>query len=617
AEVDGMKRLLMKSREGSLNATEWRALRALTRQGEVWMPERGTLAGRSVEALSQRGTLDRENTEVVGGLLARLDDVCEYLSHHQAGWREAGTRSRVEATLPMQGGRQVEVERYVLPASAFGAHFVNGYPSEESLRQHGAARYSHLPGLSGVTLTNARGEVLFAGLRHDLFPGGELNDKLLARLTDEELKNVIGINFLGIQPDCPPVLQGAVASGLFSIFRSAGENSRLSEGKSRGLAKLQNSAHQFAVSDLAAAVFVCDPKAVRADLRGELKPVKLFSMALLKPGDVELWRGQHERLSALGDDGTIQVNLPSDERPLHSQVMVRQFALCVGKDPAAQRQCLAVNREAGMRLLGPLESPGLGGDLKASLELRKGIIDRHLRMRTAAQEDYRQLVRDLGSTHWKSKSSYGRLCLLDLEAKRMHRSVSAVEKLGTQVKARLTPEGDWPSRAAAQRQVAARLALIGYLMDETPVLSCAGGSNLVGRLEADINFLAAVTDCAGGVPPEIEPDRRLLQPAPAAFESPASPSGQGGGLATGPARESDMRVIRGMSLPVKLAGGRLVKSGFKVNLLQKLPAADQPSETTRKPMRSRMDGDRNPDVWLEPRPRGAPADYRSDISDVQ
>ena len=209
------------------------------------------------------------------------------------------------------------------------------------------------------------------------------------------------------------------------------------------------------------------------------------------------------------------------------------------------------------------------------------------------------------------------MCWLERAASRMERSVSALEKLGTQVKAMWTPEGSWPSEAVAQRQVAARLALIGYLMDETAVLSCAGGSNRVSRLESDINFLAAVTDSAQGVPPEIDMDRHLWRHVLAAFESPASPSGRGGEFATGPAEESGITGFRGLNVPVKLAGGRLVKSGFKVDLLLKSPPGERRSETDREPMRSRADGDRNPDVWLRQRPRDVSRVSGSDISGVQ
>ena len=617
AEVDGMKRLLMKSREGSLDAAEWRELRDLTRQGELCMAVRIMIVRGSLDPLARRGVFNRENRQLVSGLMVRLDDVHEYLSHHQSGWMEAGTRSRVEATLPLQGGRKVEVERFVLPGPAFGAHFEDGYPSEESLRKHGAARYSHLPGLSAVALTNARGEVLFSGLRHDLFPGGELNDDRLGGLTHEELRNVIGALVLNDTSDCPRALQQGMASRIFATLTSSTERAPRLMAKSAALSKLRHTAHRLAVDELVLAAFVGKRSALRSDLSGEVAPLNLFAIALLKPGDVELWRGQYDELSRFEGVGRVMAKLTRDEGAEHAEVTLRQFAFCVGQDPAAQRQCRTVNREAGLRLLGPLDSPEPGGDLKSDLDFKKGIISGYSRALATAQKDHRELVGVLGSTHWKAKSGYRQLCLLELVTRRMEQSASALEKLGRQVKAMRTPEGDWPSGAAAQRQVAARLALIGYLMNETAVLSCADGSNLVGRLEADINFLAAVTDSARGVPPEVELDRRLWQPVLAAFESPASPSGQGGGCATGPAEVPDMPGEPSLNVPVKLAGGRLVKSGFKVDLLQKVPAADQLSETNREPIRSRSDGGRNPDVWLEPRPRVASVVSGSDISDVQ
>ena len=616
AEVEGMQRLLMKSRDGSLDADDWREFRSLALSCVFCAPLRQSMVLCVIEQLTQPGVFNRKDTEAVIGMLARLDDVDEYLTFHQADWLEAGTRSRVKATLPLQGGKQVEVERFVMPGRAIGAHFVRGYPSEASLREQGVARYSHAPGLSAVALTNAGGEVLYSGLRHDLFPAGELNDELFRRLTDEELSNVIGVLFLDSEPDCPQSWHEEVASEILTILRSAGAGAPVREAKSAALSKLQRSAHRLAAGDLASAAVLGSRAAVGAEVRGEAASIKLVSIALLKPADLELWRGQHHALSMLRSIGRINVKFERDECREIGRAGVRQFAFCVGKDPASQRMCRAVNRDAGVRLLGPLDSPEPGGDLKQQLDHQKATAGQYWRKHATAQSNYRQLVRAHGSTHWKSKSSYRQVCWLERAASRMERSVSALEKLGTQVKAMWTPEGGWPSEAVAQRQVAARLALIGYLMDETAVLSCAGGSNRVSRLESDINFLAAVTDSAQGVPPEIDMDRHLWRHVLAAFESPASPSGRGGGVATGPAEECDV-TVRGLSVPVKLAGGRLVKSGFKVDLLQKSPAAERPSETDREPVRSRADGDRNPDVWLRQRPRDVSRVSGSDISGVQ
>ena len=49
---------------------------------------------------------------------------------------------------------------------------------------------------------------------------------------------------------------------------------------------------------------------------------------------------------------------------------------------------------------------------------------------------------------------------------------------------------------------AARLALVAYLMGETPLLSCSTDRDYNKRLDAEVKILATVTDCRGGqVPP--------------------------------------------------------------------------------------------------------------------
>ncbi|MCY4564783.1 MAG: hypothetical protein OXE40_09935 [Gammaproteobacteria bacterium] len=617
AEFDGMQCLLMKSRECSLDAAEWRQIRGLTLQSILYMPMRQDRAHRLLDFLTQPGTFNRENTELLTGLMARLGDVWENLPIHLTAWLEAGTRSRVEATLPSKGGKRVAVERFVVSGRALGAHFVGGYPSPESFAGSGATRYSHLPGLSAVALTSAEDEALFSGLRHDLFPGADLNGKLLDRLTNKELRKVIKALVVRGDSEYTRTMQRRMAPAIFENLRPARASGRWLEVQSTALSNLRQSAHRLAVNDLATAAFVVRRSSGCEESVEDAARVKLFSIALLKPGDLELWRGQHNVLSRFGAVGDTEVQSEGGGQARRVQADCRQFAFCLGQDPAAQRLCRAVNRKAGLRLLGPLDSPEPGGDLKTHLDVTQATIRRNLKLRDKSQAGHRDLVERLGSTHWKSKSSYRSLCVLDQVIRRMERSVIALEKLDAQVKALRTPEGDWPSGAVAQRQVAARLALIGYEMGETAALSCAEGSDLVDRLESHISFLAAVADSAQGVPPEIDLDRRLWQPALAAFESPASPSGQGGELATGPAEVPDMPAGSSLNVPVILAGGRLVKSGFKVDLLQKVPAADQLSETSRGPIRSRTDGGRNPGVWLDQRPRRRPDVSGSDISDVQ
>ena len=617
AEVDRMQRLLRQSRKGSLNAAEWREISELFANSKVCQSLRCVGVKKMLEQLTSSSLCNRANTELLTAFLTRLDNVSEYLSFHQAGWLEAGTRSRIEAMLPLQGGKKVAVERYLLPRQAIGAHIRNGYPSEESSKEPGIDRYSTLPGMSAVALSNARGEVLFKGLRHDLFPGGELNDELLARLTDSELGNLIVGLVMSQLSDRPSTVQEKTVLMMMDTIRSDANSAVALEAKSMALSLLQQWAREMAGNDLLAAVLATN-RVKRAEENGEeVSPSRLFSIALLKPGDLKLWRHQHEEVSTIGKAGIIDVQLAAQERRLLGRVTTREFAFCVGEDPELQPLCRAVNRAAGMRLLGPPDSPEPGGDLKTALDAKQAIVRSIFAIRAKAQSDHRHLVRELGSTHGRAKSSHRRLCLLDGVARRLEGSAIALEKLGAQVKAMQTPQGDWPSGIAAQRQVAARLALIGYLMDETAVLSCAGGSNLVNRLESHINFLATVTDSAQGVPPEIVLDGRLWQPVLAAFGAPASPPGRGGRHATGPAGKPDSTKCSSLSVPVKWGGGSVAKSSFKVDLLQKFPAGDRHSETIREPRRARLAGNRDPDVWHEQRPQGAPGVSGSDISDVQ
>ena len=412
---------------------------------------------------------------------------------------------------------------------------------------------------------------------------------------------MIGALVLNDTSDCPRALQQGMASRIFATLTSSTERAPRLMAKSAALSKLRHTAHRLAVDELVLAAFVGKRSALRSDLSGEVAPLNLFAIALLKPGDVELWRGQYDELSRFEGVGRVMAKLTRDEGAEHAEVTLRQFAFCVGQDPAAQRQCRTVNREAGLRLLGPLDSPEPGGDLKSDLDFKKGIISGYSRALATAQKDHRELVGVLGSTHWKAKSGYRQLCLLELVTRRMEQSASALEKLGRQVKAMRTPEGDWPSGAAAQRQVAARLALIGYLMNETAVLSVphwqqpcrAAGSSIIisGRGHRQRARSSPEVNWTG-----------LWQPVLAAYESPASPSGQGVDVQRGRSRCStpgSPLVTCGDNC--RRAPGKSVSRSICCRRSRCRPAFR--NEPGTHPLTVGRGGS---DVWLEPRPRVAP-----------
>ena len=109
-----------------------------------------------------------------------------------------------------------------------------------------------------------------------------------------------------------------------------------------------------------------------------------------------------------------------------------------------------------------------------------------------------------------------RVTVLQAEMARLEKNARALEQAGQQLKDLWAEQEKWPTGADAYG-AAARLALVAYLMGETPVLSCPSGRDYNKRLDAEVKVLATVTDCRGGQVPPPDLDTDVWDTARAAF----------------------------------------------------------------------------------------------------
>ena len=137
---------------------------------------------------------------------------------------------------------------------------------------------------------------------------------------------------------------------------------------------LQSKARDSMLAEAAVASLILYPErfVVRSTERGVA--VDFFSIALLAPGDVEMWSGQHERFHRYADSNTEPIRvLVYDQQGRPSQVsvriQVRQFLLSAAeeRDNLGQLQGERL-AESVTRLLGPMDSAQVGGDVKAKLD---------------------------------------------------------------------------------------------------------------------------------------------------------------------------------------------------------------------------------------------------------
>ena len=102
---------------------------------------------------------------------------------------------RVRTTLPEATEKSVVVDSRIVPGKALAAHFAEDYTSN-GINCADRTQYKHVPNLALTTLTNAKGQTLFSGLRHGVIDAYNIDGKLLARLPDDELRDD-GRRFVG------------------------------------------------------------------------------------------------------------------------------------------------------------------------------------------------------------------------------------------------------------------------------------------------------------------------------------------------------------------------------------------------------------------------------------
>ena len=285
---------------------------------------------------------------------------------------------------------------------------------------------------------------------------------------------------------------------------------------------LRLEARASAYEDTVFAAILSDELRTSRLLSGRDIGVNLFSIALLAPGDVEAWGFQHDchRHAEPVEFMIAERGTNASTSLAKVDVNVRQYALSV--EPG--RPCLdgypAVGKRESERLLGPMDSLSPGGEVKAWLEYTESLIlDAH-----QAMADLQQLrdgtVGILGTNDSLPQT-------IDRQMARQKDDLTSLEKQGRtledaarQLKTLWAQSGNWPAGVPGHRMAAARLALIGFLMGETPLLSCAGGRDFITPLEEEVRFLATFADSQGGHLPPLNLPADLSREARKAFALP-------------------------------------------------------------------------------------------------
>ena len=485
--------LLQGMRTRLLTEAEWRELTFLVEQTRADTPRRLATATDRLDGLAGIGAPSSAEAEPLKASLQRFVAAHEFLTAQELPW--GSIVRRVE--LPPGPGTTstAVVESRVAPGTAFGSCLARGHPLDENASLVDTVLSGRVPGLAQTTLTNATGQILFRGLRRGFIGPPSPDLRALADLSDADLERLVSeLGMVKYQGESPENHRRRVAEHCRQI-----RIDYYAAVQAAWVCRYQASARMAKESDVAA--LCSDPDELQRAMGGETADIKLFDVSLFTQNDCLPWIRHHIwQAGTLPPLRSLQLRDPDGALcQVSVKACVRQFALCVeDRYDFSNHQGLT---EDVVQLLGGMDSREPGGDLLArvdELRSRAAQLGREL-----AAGDHAQ-VRTLppGALDQSvGPQARNRIDSLQAEMSRLDRQARALEQAGRQLKDLWCEHDGWPTGDEAYG-AAARLALVAYLMGETPVLSCPTDRDYNKRLDADVKILATVTDCRGGqVPP--------------------------------------------------------------------------------------------------------------------
>ena len=482
--------LLQKSQTELISDAEWRELAALiAAQHDPNSPLQAELNDRLVrltESAIPGSKIERMSHESGQRLaLAR-----EHLSSNDLPW-SAAPWSVAEA-LPVNGEPRLDLQCRLVPGTALGARFAEGYPGDDRDNLYLGARFNHVPGLALATVADATGRTLYSGLHHGLIDVQGLDGEFLNRLSDAELKTLVGALLFG--GDQGEYEDRDVARSIDEECRSIKASPEAAE--LRATAMRQAACRQMA-RETATAALVADPEKFQRALAGERVDLTLCAISLLDPDDVHAWDNQAEAFDTLSRETPVELAVCSMDRMPHrvsANVRVRQFVL--QPDPALATIDPLDTRdyESATCLLGPGFTQALGGEVGVRVHAMKVRISRLREDSLAMEQDQARCVAKLGADHPRSVVMLKTLEKMKAARSNLVRDALSLEQAGQQLKSMWAEDSRraWPAGPDVHRVVASRLALIGHLMGETPALISSNSQRLEQEIQPEAMFVAAV-----------------------------------------------------------------------------------------------------------------------------
>ena len=501
--------LLQGMRTRLLTEAEWRELTFLVERARADTPHRLAMATDRLDGLAGIGAPSSAEAGQLKASLQRFVAAHEFLTAEELPWGDVV--KRVEVPLGPDERTAAVVESRVVPGTAFGECLARGYPRDENASLVDTVLSGRVPGLAQTTLTNATGQILFRGLRRGFTGPPSLDLLALRNLSDADLKRLVSeVVMVKQQAESPANHRRRVAEHCRKIRSDYIEADRAAEDvRYKASARMCN--------ESAVAALCSDPDELQRAMGGETADIKLFDVSLFTQNDCRPWLSHHvQQFWTLLPPRSLNLRDPDGALcQVSAKASIRQFALCVED----QGHDLSIHRDltrSVVQLLGGMGSREPGGDLLARVdELRSRAAQLGRELAAGGQEQVRTLPPG-ALDQSVGPQARNRIDSLQAEMARLDRHARALEQAGRQLKDLWCEHDGWPTGDDAYG-AAARLALVAYLMGETPLLSCSTDRDYNKRLDAEVKILATVTDCRGGQVPPADLDMATWDPARTVF----------------------------------------------------------------------------------------------------
>lgn len=465
--------LLEQSRTEFLSDAEWRELEGLlAAQNDVDSPPRRELNdrfARLAESAAPGSPIERMSYE----LQQRLALARACLASNEPPW--SGAPRRIATVMPIGSRTPLEVDCRVVLGTALGARFPEGYPGNDIGNPYPGTLFDHVPGLALTTASRPDGTTLVSALSHGLICARGLDAEFLTRLSDADLKTMVGALLVG---EDPGAREGRGPNRAIDdrcrTIKASPVQAALQAMEMRRAACLRMA------RETVTAALVADTEKFQRALAGEAVDLTLCSITLLEPDDLDIWQRQAEAFDALSAEPRLSLSVCDADgtpRTVSVNFRVRQFFL---KPDHPLDEVFTPDYRSTTDLLGPAALPGLSGDARVrvnALNQRIGGL-RHARqsLEPACTSQSAHSPQDRHRSPAAQERRVGSLA----EISSLELRARSLQQAAEQLKAMWGEDGRraWPTDSDARRAVAARLVLVGHLMGETPAL-CSSNSRLL------------------------------------------------------------------------------------------------------------------------------------------